>query len=111
MTQLSEPGVLAQDVKYGPGGALGLARTWPQHACALPSPEDAFDWEGDRPLNTPMEDLVVYEMHVRGFTWDRSSGVTSPGFSHLLITFTQHLSPSHEGESLHILCTLWASIV
>ncbi len=97
MTQLSEPGVLAQDVKYGPGGVLGLARTWPQHACALPSPEDAFDWEGDRPLNTPMEDLVVYEMHVRGFTWDRSSGVTSPGASHLLVAFTWHLRSSHEG--------------
>ncbi|CAK0735857.1 hypothetical protein CVIRNUC_000651 [Coccomyxa viridis] len=78
-------GELGADVKYGPGGVLGLARTWPQHACALPSPEDAFDWEGDRPLNTPMEDLVVYEMHVRGFTWDRSSGVTSPGtFSGIL---------------------------
>ena len=97
MTQLSEPGVLAQDVKYGPGGVLGLARTWPQHACALPSPDYAFDWEGDRPLNTPMEDLVVYEMHVRGFTWDRSSGVTSPGASHLLVAFTWHLRSSHEG--------------
>ena len=68
-----------QDVKYGPGGALGVARTWPQHACALPSPEDSFDWEGDRPLNTPLEDLVIYEMHVRGFTWDKSSGVDNPG--------------------------------
>ena len=68
-----------QDVQYGPGGALGVARTWPQHACALPTPGDAFDWEGDRPLNTPLEDLVIYEMHVRGFTWDKSSGVNSPG--------------------------------
>lgn len=70
---------LTQDVQYGPEGALGVARTWPQHACALPTPADAFDWEGDRPLNTPLEDLVVYEMHVRGFTWDKSSGVGAPG--------------------------------
>ena len=70
-----------QDVKYGPGGAAGLARTWPQHACALPSPGDAFDWEGTRPLNTPLEDLIIYEMHVRGFTWDKSSGVANPGAS------------------------------
>jgi glycogen operon protein len=40
---------------------------------------DDFDWEGDRPLETPMEDLVVYEMHVRGFTRHPSSGVKFPG--------------------------------
>ncbi|PJF27378.1 MAG: glycogen debranching enzyme, partial [Phototrophicales bacterium] len=37
-----------------------------------------FDWERDRPLETPIEDLVIYEMHVRGFTRDASSGV-APG--------------------------------
>jgi glycogen operon protein len=40
---------------------------------------DDFDWEGDRPLETPMEDLVVYEMHVRGFTQHPSSRVKFPG--------------------------------
>ena len=69
-----------QDVEYGPGGALGLARTWPQAACCLPSSSAAaFDWEGDRPLNLPMRDLIIYEAHVRGFTWDASSGAPSPG--------------------------------
>ncbi len=34
-----------------------------------------FDWEGDRPLEIPLEDLVVYEMHVRGFTRHPSSGL------------------------------------
>jgi glycogen operon protein len=38
-----------------------------------------FDWGGDRPLETPIEDLVVYEMHVRGFTRHPSSGVKFPG--------------------------------
>lgn len=70
---------MRQDVKYGEGGVLGLARTWPQAACALPSPGTAFDWEGDRPLNLPLEDLVIYEMHVRGFTWDVASSVSSRG--------------------------------
>jgi glycogen operon protein len=41
-------------------------------------PED-FDWEDDRPLETPMEDLVVYELHVRGFTRHPSAGVKFPG--------------------------------
>jgi glycogen operon protein len=38
-----------------------------------------FDWEGDHPLETPIEDLVVYEMHVRGFTRHPSAGVKFPG--------------------------------
>jgi len=40
---------------------------------------DDFDWEGDRPLETPIEDLIIYEMHVRGFTRHSSSGVKFPG--------------------------------
>ncbi|MEU4745986.1 alpha-amylase family glycosyl hydrolase, partial [Actinosynnema sp. NPDC023658] len=38
-----------------------------------------FDWEGDRPLGLPACDLVVYELHVRGFTRHPSSGVAAPG--------------------------------
>ncbi len=40
---------------------------------------DDFDWEGDQQLNTPLEDLVIYEMHVRGFTAHPSAAVESPG--------------------------------
>ena len=40
---------------------------------------DDFDWLADRPLETPLEDLVIYEMHVRGFTRHPSSGVKYPG--------------------------------
>ena len=35
---------------------------------------DDFDWEADRPLEIPIEDLVVYEMHVRSFTAHPSAG-------------------------------------
>jgi glycogen operon protein len=38
-----------------------------------------FDWEGDRPLNLAAEDLIIYELHVRGFTQHPSSGVPQPG--------------------------------
>jgi isoamylase len=38
-----------------------------------------FDWEGDRPLETPIEDLIIYELHVRGFSRHPSSGVRFPG--------------------------------
>jgi len=40
---------------------------------------DDFDWDGDEPLRIPPEDLVIYEMHLRGFTRDASSGVAHPG--------------------------------
>ena len=38
-----------------------------------------FDWGNCKQPLTPMEDLVIYEMHVRGFTEDPSSGVKFPG--------------------------------
>ena len=34
-----------------------------------------YDWEGDTPLNRSMQDTVIYEMHVRGFTKSPTSGV------------------------------------
>lgn len=40
---------------------------------------DDFDWEEDHPLEIPLEDLTIYEMHVRGFTKHPSSGVKHPG--------------------------------
>lgn len=38
-----------------------------------------FDWEDDGPLQLPYEDLVIYELHVRGFTRHESSGVRAAG--------------------------------
>ncbi|MDE7262296.1 MAG: glycogen debranching protein GlgX [Oscillospiraceae bacterium] len=40
---------------------------------------DAFDWGAMKPPLIPMEDLVIYELHVRGFTMDASSGVRRRG--------------------------------
>ncbi len=39
----------------------------------------AFDWQGDKPPNIPLKELVIYEMHVRGFTVHSSSAVAHPG--------------------------------
>ena len=86
------------------------ARTWPQAAALVPGPEDDFDWEGDKPLEIPMEDLIIYEAHVRGFTADDSSGVDSPGtFAGLIekLDYLQYLGinaiellPIHEFNEL-----------
>lgn len=40
---------------------------------------DDFDWEGEKPLEIPMRDLIIYEMHVRGFTRHPSSKTKYPG--------------------------------
>ena len=40
---------------------------------------DDFDWENDHPLEVPIEDLIIYETHVRGFTKLAGSGVKHPG--------------------------------
>ncbi|APU19535.1 glycogen debranching protein [Actinoalloteichus sp. GBA129-24] len=38
-----------------------------------------FDWGEDRRPRLPAADLVIYELHVRGFTRDDSAGVEAPG--------------------------------
>ncbi|MGE4527544.1 MAG: glycogen debranching enzyme, partial [Rhodospirillaceae bacterium] len=40
---------------------------------------DDFDWQDEKPLETPFGDLVIYEAHVRGFTRHPSSAVRHPG--------------------------------
>lgn len=41
--------------------------------------DGAFEWEGDRRPEIPQEKLVIYEVHVKGFTAHASSGVGKPG--------------------------------
>ena len=41
--------------------------------------DDAFDWQGDVPPEIPLEQLLIYEVHVKGFTAHPSSGVAHPG--------------------------------
>jgi isoamylase len=38
-----------------------------------------YDWEGDRPLRRPMNETIIYEMHVRGFTQSPTSNCLYPG--------------------------------
>ncbi|MED6157612.1 Iron-sulfur assembly protein 1 [Stylosanthes scabra] len=68
-------------ISRGEFGALGPdGNCWPQMAGMIPSSDDnEFDWEGDLPLKYPQKDLVIYEMHVRGFTKHESSKTKFPG--------------------------------
>ena len=48
-------------------------------------PIQQFDWQGDSPLLIPIQDTIIYETHVRGFTRHPSSKTKHPGTYHALI--------------------------
>ncbi len=62
-----------------------LAGTFQKHTDGVIRPprsvviDDYFDWQGDRHLRRPLSETIIYEMHVRGFTKHKSSGVEHPG--------------------------------
>lgn len=49
-----------------------------KESCAL-CYQDDFDWGNDKPLQLPMEDTILYRLHVRGFTKHASSKVQARG--------------------------------
>ena len=42
-------------------------------------PDFAYDWGDDASPHIPMHDMIIYELHVRGFTMHPSSGAKHPG--------------------------------
>ncbi|XWS73291.1 hypothetical protein CRYUN_Cryun02cG0115600 [Craigia yunnanensis] len=79
-------------ISRGEFGALGPEdNCWPQMACMVPTSEDQFDWEGDLPLRYPQRDLIVYEMHVRGFTRHESSRTEFSGTYRGVVEKLDHL--------------------
>ena len=53
--------------------------------------DDAFDWRGTRAPDFPLEKLVIYEVHLKGFTAHPSSNATRPGTYHGFIEKIPHL--------------------
>ena len=63
---------------------LLLPRPWGEPAVYGLAPcctvdDEPFDWQGDRPLRTPLTETIIYELHVRGFTRGADSGSDYPG--------------------------------
>jgi glycogen operon protein len=67
-----DPKAPAKDLSYSLVDDVGV-----QPRCVVV--DDAFDWQGDTPLNYPLRFSVLYETHVRGLTRHPSSGVEYPG--------------------------------
>ncbi|MFA7692903.1 MAG: glycogen debranching protein GlgX [Candidatus Hydrogenedentes bacterium] len=52
---------------------------------------DKMDWNGRIRPSIPIQDLVIYETHVKGFTYGNDSGVKHPGTYRGLIEKIPHL--------------------
>lgn len=72
---------IAGSPRWGEDGGLPLGKR-PKKGAHFPKcviVEDEYDWKGDRPPRIPLEDTIIYELHVRGYTVHPTSGVSSPG--------------------------------
>lgn len=61
---------------HGHWGKLKNTHYFPWGKVTSPS---SFDWQNDSHPRIALKDLIIYEMHVRGFTIDSSSQVSHPG--------------------------------
>ena len=62
------------------GRPLKITRDSKEHTFRLSKiVDDQFDWEQDHPLNIPLKDSIIYELHVRGFTQHPSSKTQARG--------------------------------
>lgn len=73
----------AKEVVYGNNWSREQAKGFGDNCasamkCIVVDPGD-YDWEGDRPLQRPLGEAIIYEMHVGGFTRHSSSHVSAPG--------------------------------
>ncbi len=68
---------MPQGYRRGTGGRC-CEGGWQNALKSVVADPHGFDWEGDRPLQRPARETVIYELHVRGFTSHPSSGVSGP---------------------------------
>src|SRR5262245_43556027 len=71
--------LLSYDPRPGAGDAVPDTR---DNTAVVPKAivvDDAFDWQGDAPHDLALEQLIVYEVHAKGFTAHPSSNVHQPG--------------------------------
>lgn len=62
-----------QGFSVNEGGEIKDLSNFPKNVVV----NDDFDWEGDKPLNYPLEKTIIYETHLKGFTASKSSEISS----------------------------------
>ena len=82
---LSEGSVYKHFAKIGPSccDALYVPNREPDKIELFPKcvviDDNDFDWEGDKPINRPLNESIIYETHLKGFTASSSAKVSFPG--------------------------------
>ena len=71
------PGYCRQRGQWREGDPAEGGRGWAAAMKSVVADLSCYDWDGDRPLRRPARETVIYELHVRGFTADASSGVAA----------------------------------
>lgn len=66
-------------------------RTTQYQPLGIITPQTTYDWENDVHPHIPKEKLIIYEMHVRGFTQDTSSKTQHRGAYLGIVDKIQHL--------------------
>ena len=66
---------IAVPVRYNRNAASNPGDNSPYAMKSVVADPSNYDWEGDVPLKHPFAGTVIYEMHVKGFTFHPSSGV------------------------------------
>lgn len=70
-----------------PGRPIRNGRRFPKGVIL----KDDFDWTGDRTLRVPLNESIIYEASVRGYTAHPNSGASRPGTYRGLIEKIPHL--------------------
>ena len=71
--------LLAYDARSGGGDRIPDTRDNTRIVPKCIVVDDVFDWQGIEAPDLRLEQLVIYEVHVKGFTAHPSSGVSRPG--------------------------------
>ncbi len=66
---------IAMPARYDRDAAANPGDNTPYAMKSVVVETGAYNWEGDVPLKRPFSGTIIYEMHVRGFTFHPSSGV------------------------------------
>lgn len=80
---LSEGSVYKHFASVNTTGKLSACEKEPQKIELFPKcvviDDGEFDWEGDKPIGRPLNESIIYETHLKGFTASSTSNVQFPG--------------------------------